>query len=334
MSKLGKQFELVVSDVVKEMDPGSTVRQGEWVEGPDGARELDVIVEGTVDGVMRRIQIECRDYNPKRRSIGIGHIDALDSKHRDLNIDVSLLCSNAGFTKDAIRKAKRLGIGLIGVLRENDQRIRYRVIDEMYIRRVDFVPRSANISFDFIGCLPPQGSICCEEIMYEGLPVYNWLVSRVAIFIYSNPIVKGVHSLNFRFKHPIEFTLPFNHVLAKAVRIQFKISGGWFAQRVEIDATSGLYDWIRRTIRLGLGPGKISYKGVKFGEGGNPIDRPPDFELANPRALAEGEVYVWISDIGGIDVPKNIPVLDNFVLDDDLEPVHHDLPSETYYSEH
>ena len=66
MTKLGKQFELVVSDVVKALDPNSTVRQGDWVLGPDGRRDLDVIVEGTADGIQRRIQIECKDYNPDK----------------------------------------------------------------------------------------------------------------------------------------------------------------------------------------------------------------------------------------------------------------------------
>src|SRR5687767_8235866 len=113
--------------------------------------------KGTANGLPRRVQIECRDYNPEGRPIGISHIDALDSKHRDLKMDVSLLCSNAGFTADAIRKAKRLGIGLIGVLREDDDRIRYRVFDDIYIRRINVVPASANINFDFKNPVPPQG---------------------------------------------------------------------------------------------------------------------------------------------------------------------------------
>ena len=135
--KLGKEFQLVVADVVREMDPNATVREGEWVVGPDGRRDLDVVVEGTVAGVVRRVQIECKDYSNEGRPIGIALIDALDSKHRDLKMDVSMMCSNGGFTDDAIRKAKRLGIGLVGVLRTKDPRIRYRVLDEIYIRRIE-----------------------------------------------------------------------------------------------------------------------------------------------------------------------------------------------------
>jgi hypothetical protein len=113
------------------------VRQGEWVVGPDGRRELDVFVEGTVDGVPRRVLVECKDFNPRTTGpVGIGFVDALESKGRDLIVDVSFICSNAGFTADAVRKAKRVGIGLIGVLEEKDQRIRFQVREEIYIRRV------------------------------------------------------------------------------------------------------------------------------------------------------------------------------------------------------
>ncbi len=330
MAKLGRQFELVVSDVVREMDPSSIVRQGEWVEGPDGSRELDVIIEGAVDGVPRRIQIECRDYNPDSRRIGIAHLDALDSKHRDLEMDVSLLCSNAGFSADAIRKAKRLGIGLIGVLREGDPRIRYRIMDEIYFRRIDVVPQSADFTFDFEGSLPPQGDLRCEEILYEGVPVIHWLKQRVQIYLSSNPVVRGIHSLRFRFKHPIDFTLPHGHALTNNIRVQFEISGRWIAQRVEIDATCGLYDWIHQTILMIPGPGKIAYKGVKFGEGGTPIAFPPNFEPDAPtKTLTDNGIFLSILDIGGLDIPEEIPQIDDYVMDEDLAWVRRDLRHET-----
>jgi hypothetical protein len=332
MPKLGKPFELVVSDVVKEMDPNATVHQGEWVVGPDGERELDVIVEGTVDDGKRRIQIECRDYNPEGRPIGIAHIDALESKHRDLKMDVSFLCSNAGFSADAIRKAKRVGIGLIGVLRQDDPRIRYRVVDEIYIRRVDFVENSAEINFDFLDKLPPQGNLRCEEIKFDGQPVFDWLLHRLQLFVAANPIVKGMHSLKFRFKRPINLDLPFGVVRTSGVRIQFKLVGGWFAQRIEIDATSGLYSWIRRAILLGPGQTSVSYKDVKFGQGGVPIKCPPDFNPTKPVLLADGEVSMWILDLGGINVPQSFPRLDDFVFGEDLELLRRDVQDEAYYS--
>ena len=247
-NKLGKPFQLVVSDVLKEFDPEATVREGVWVDGPDASREIDVLIEGTVDGANRRVQVECRDYNPGRGPIGIAQIDALESKHRDLAFDVSLLCSNAGFTTPAIRKASRLGIGLIGVLRENDERVRYRIVDEIYIRRIDIVPGRVDINFNFLESIP-QPSL--EQITYNGRPVVDWLKHRISIFLGSNPVVRGIHLLSFRFQSPISLSVPYGQVMTDYIKIRFEISGGWFAQQIEIDATCGLYDWIRRAIRLG-----------------------------------------------------------------------------------
>src|SRR2546427_10431949 len=119
--KRGKPFERVVKEVLSTLDPRSVVRQGQWVTGPDGRRELDVLIEGSVEGVRRRVLVECKDFNPNTTGpVGIRFVDALESKRRDLAADVSFICSNAGFTTDAIRKAKRVGIGLIAVLRERD----------------------------------------------------------------------------------------------------------------------------------------------------------------------------------------------------------------------
>ena len=113
--KKGTPNEVVLAEVIRAMDPHAIVTQGEWVSGPDGRRDRDVFVTGTLDGQRRTVLIECKDYDPlKTGRVGIGVVDALESKRRDLNVDVSMICSNAGFAQDAVRKARRVGIGLIG----------------------------------------------------------------------------------------------------------------------------------------------------------------------------------------------------------------------------
>jgi len=332
MAKVGKPFELVVSDVVSEMDPDAVVRQGVWTEGPDGRRDLDVVVEGTVDGVPRRVQIECRDYKLSRRRIGIGQIDALESKHRDLKMDVSLLCSNAGFSTAAIRKARRSGIGLIGVLRQGDPRIRYRVVDEIYIRRINVAQNSGNFRFDWSMGVPTQGKLRLDEISYSGTPVYNWLMSRIPIFLASNLVVNGTFELSFRFKTPILFDLPFGRAAAKSFSMQFTISGKWIAQRIEIDATCGLYDWIRRTVRISPNAGILAFKKVPIGKGGTKIKCPPDFDPMKVTKLIGGEMWLDILDLGGINIPKEKPPLDQFIVAEDLELRRAAFPPEAYIS--
>jgi hypothetical protein len=126
--KRGTLYEHVVAKVLKSMDPGASVERGVWVEGPDGRRELDVFISGMTDGRHRRVLVECKDFDPKTSGpIGIAYVDALESKRRDLDVDVSLICSNAGFTADAASKARRVGIGLMAVMKKGDRRIRIAV---------------------------------------------------------------------------------------------------------------------------------------------------------------------------------------------------------------
>ncbi|MES2906703.1 MAG: restriction endonuclease [Pseudomonadota bacterium] len=331
MTKLGKQFELVVADIIKEFDPDVLVRQGEWIQGPDGKRELDVYIEGSVNSIKRRVQIECRDYDPQTRPIGISHIDALDSKHRDLQIDVSFLCSNAGFTKDAKTKAHRLGIKLVGALRTDDPRIRYRVFDKLYIRRVNIVPQSLNIKIDFLTDLPPQGNMRVEEIMFEGRPIYNWLLNRIAIFLGANPVVKGSHSLCFRFKQPAMFVLPSGYWLAKSMRVEFSLDGSWIEQEIEIDAESGLYDWIHQAVQLSPNSTSVIYKNIEIGSGGNSVSCPPNFDWKKLILDCAG-MSIWAADIGGLSQPTNIPNMDRLIVDKDLEMFRKNIPKQAYYS--
>jgi hypothetical protein len=61
MAKLGKPYENLVALVVKALHPGAAIEVGEWIDGPDGAREIDVSVCGQIDDKQTFILIECKD---------------------------------------------------------------------------------------------------------------------------------------------------------------------------------------------------------------------------------------------------------------------------------
>ena len=104
----GRTYQRLVAYVVKAIDPGSSVEEGKWIEGPDGRRDMDVVVRGTLEGREFSVLIECKDYDVRTTGpVGIGHVDAIDSKRHDLPVDAAIICSNSGFTAPAIRKAKR-----------------------------------------------------------------------------------------------------------------------------------------------------------------------------------------------------------------------------------
>lgn len=77
----GTAYQELVASVVKAFDRTAEVRAGEWVEGPDGRRDMDVSVRGTVGGKPILTVIECKDFDPVRNGrVGISFIDALDFK--------------------------------------------------------------------------------------------------------------------------------------------------------------------------------------------------------------------------------------------------------------
>ena len=114
----GREFQELVAEVARAFDPHSQIEVGEWVRGPDGQLDMDVSIRGTVDGAPFLAVIECKDFSAAATGpVGRQWVDALDSKRIDLGASSAMICSNAGFTRDALSKARRKGIGMISVLR-------------------------------------------------------------------------------------------------------------------------------------------------------------------------------------------------------------------------
>jgi hypothetical protein len=102
----GKAYQKLVAYVMKAFDLGADVKEGQWVKGPDGRLDLDVAVRGTIDGKPTLAVIECKDFDLKKTGkVGREYVDALDSKRHDLNANIAMICSNSGFTEDALNKA-------------------------------------------------------------------------------------------------------------------------------------------------------------------------------------------------------------------------------------
>lgn len=276
--KRGRPFQQVVRDVVHAMDPAATVTENDWIVGPDGRRDRDVFVDGMVGGVRRRVLIECKDYNPQTTGpVGIGVVDELDSKRRDLCVDVALICSNSGFAEPAFNKARRVGIGLIGVMRKDDDRIRYRIEEEIYLRDV----RLTSTTFSFGGVAIGESETIgatAETLLYQGAPVVKWIFKRIYLLVLANNIVNGTFRFEEPFVSPVEFEKPGGRFYATSLQITALLSGRWLAQRIAIEATEAIYDWIRRRVTLTPTGGTISYKDIDF-DRGKLIDRPPPLAL-------------------------------------------------------
>jgi restriction endonuclease len=315
--KRGRPFEEVVAEVVRAIDPDAAVTQGQWVDGPDGRRDRDVFVEGVVSGRPFRSLIECKDYDRSSTGpVGIGIVDALDSKRRDLNMDIAVICCNAGFTEFAVKKAKRVGIVLVGVFRQSDGRLKHDLIDQVYFRRL----KIEHLGFRLEGHASDSKHECNDALAsFMGQPIANWLCQHVLRVISTNPIGGGHYQGHFEFKQPIDVrTSAGQPFTATEMFTEFVLSGGWFEQPAAIDGTAGLYDFIRRRAHVGTGPTQLHLKGMDLTKG-SPIDYPPDSELDISAGGTPGEVWLQLLYLIDANCKEPAPPLDAFILESDLE---------------
>lgn len=163
---------------------------------------------------------------------------------------VSLICSNAGFTSDAISKAKCVNIGLISVMRMGDRRLRFEVVEEIYTRRV----RILSTSLTLTGNSPIKLSgVPFDDVRYEGAPVANWVNQWIIQLVGSNPVVRGTYKATHALRTPLRFEWSGGGAEVSNLGFYFTIEGAWYAQQVEIDSTA--------PYTIGLGGGHALYPG-------------------------------------------------------------------------
>ncbi|HEX7135586.1 MAG TPA: restriction endonuclease [Iamia sp.] len=109
----GQDLEDLVARFLSEAtadDPHATVERDVHLPGPEGSRQIDVLMR-TSSGPFNLLTIvECKDY---ARNVTVAAVDALDSVARDVKASKAVLVSRKGFSKGARQKAARLGIELM-----------------------------------------------------------------------------------------------------------------------------------------------------------------------------------------------------------------------------
>ncbi len=110
--KEGEKFEHLAVEVfskLSEHNDHETIEHDVMLEGPDGPRQIDVLLTGKVGPFEVKTIIECKDYS---KNVNVIAIDALHSKLLDVKAQKAVLVARKGFTKGAKSKAKRLGISI------------------------------------------------------------------------------------------------------------------------------------------------------------------------------------------------------------------------------
>jgi hypothetical protein len=317
----------LVASIVQSMNPNAKVERGQWVQGPDGIREM-VVVQGTVDGVEHVVLIECRDFDSRTNSqVGVKIIDAFDSKRSDWRATVAIICSNSGFTDDAIREAKRKKIGLVSILKLGDSRIKNEIIEEIYIPRIWL----ESIHLVFRNCrastnTPPNidlnswvSGVELDKVLYNNKPIWKWLIYRAALSAATSPRRSGQQvSIPYRFIQSTE--LEFNGVPAfiDGFDLRFTPKVTWFAQTVRLDASLGMYDYLRRKIRLAGTPAQYIIKDVNLHAGaGTQINFVPS-EADIGEVLLPGELSTDLRVVENGGDGEDVPEINALVVPEDL----------------
>ena len=231
MAKLGRPYEGIVALIGQALHPDASVEIGEWIEGPDGAREIDVSIRGMIDGEETFILLECKDW---KKDVGIEAVDALDSKRHDVGANKAMLVSNSGFTSGALRKAQRKDIMCMSALAEGAETIRFVLNREFLAKQLSVVGGSWHL--DGSG-LPP--SLDLNNLQYDGLNFTAWIRDRSIQLLRKNEFAKVIkHKVTFR--EPVEFLLSGKPVLLTGFEVTLECKRTWLVQTIREDVSRGM----------------------------------------------------------------------------------------------
>lgn len=178
MSNNGKQYENLtarVYDILLENESLSNVEQDQKLDGPDGPRQIDVLIRSKVAGLEILTIVECRDY---ARPLDIGHVDGLHSKMQDVKAQKAVLVSPNGFSAMATKKANRLGFSLatLGATVGETSQLKAAGLDLPIL-----VTKYANINVQFEGLVNTKDIKGSPQAMMKPAVVPGGIVNGINI---------------------------------------------------------------------------------------------------------------------------------------------------------
>jgi hypothetical protein len=301
------EYRDVVAEVIHAFEPKSYISVAGAIVGPDGARSVDISVwpiTGGVAGPTVVDVIDRSDGNP----VGVDAVDVADSKRRDVKANAILLCSSTGFDATALRKAKRLHIGLISVLKRGDQRVRGRIEEEIYLRHVNVSP----FTVDYEGATPADYATlranmkATHDVTYRGGSVAALMQWRATQTVLLNPGVNDQPLVDrIRLIKPTTFDVRGHEVTLLSVSAHYRPKVQWLSQAVRLDAAAGIYDYVRGRVRLAGGQNQYVIEGINFDTATPIADAPMGAVLG--VGLRPGELDVNLVMFTGLDLSQSQP---------------------------
>ena len=258
--KAGDVYQDTVALIVKSLAPGAKVEVGPWIDGPDGRRDQDVVVTGTHGGRLRHIVIECKDWSKR---VGIEVVDALESKRRDVGADASFVCSNRGFTEPALRKAKRVGIGMVSVLEDGNHGVKVVINEVLFCRKTIFHEYGGAEWFfsDSAAAKKVPPGTGPNEMTFEGIGVDAWLADRCFRLAMVNPSDRRIVA-RYRFRKPLAIQFRDVELDVTGCQVIVSYTTTFYTQVVQVSATKGVYDYLNRQLTVPSGS-EVFADGVK-----------------------------------------------------------------------
>jgi hypothetical protein len=244
MAKAGDGYRELVGRIMAALDSGTAVKTEQWIAGPDGERDMDVEVRGMLDGAPHFVLVECKDH---ARPIGIGLVDAFESKIRDLTPDRSIMFSNSGFTRDALRKANRIGIEMASAMKAKDDTVKIEVHREAVARRLTLTFKEAFL-FPFDGHpheIEEKWKV--EDLLFDGDPVIRWINERMELAASDHDTASTIWLL-CTFRDEPRWSYRGQSLKVGGLKFRFIVEKDWLIQMVKTDVSLGYYDHLKKCV--------------------------------------------------------------------------------------
>jgi hypothetical protein len=246
MAKAGDEYREVVGTVMAALDSGSAVKTEQWITGPDGERDMDVEVRGTLQGVPYFVLVECKDHG---RPVGIGFVDAFESKIRDLKPDRAIIFSNSGFTRDALKKAGRVGIEMASAMKAKDDTVGIEIHREVVARRLTLTFGKV-ILFPFEGhSLDVEDNWKLDDLLFDGVPVIRWISKQMALLASEHDASNKLWFL-CTFRHEPRWTYGGQLLKVGGLKFSFTVQKDWVAQTLKSEVSLGYYDHLKKRVTV------------------------------------------------------------------------------------
>ena len=244
MAKAGDAYQELVGTVMAALDPSSAVKTEQWITGPDGERDMDVEVRGMLNGAPHFILVECKDH---ARPIGIGFVDAFELKIRDLNPDRAIMFSNSGFTRDALKKANRVGIEMASAIKAKDDTVKIKLHREVVARRL-------TLTFGTVFLFPfdehpheIEEKWKVEDLLFDGLPVIHWISEKMKLVASEHDAADKIWFL-CTFQNEPRWSYHGQPLKVGGLKFDFTVQKDWVVQTVKTDVSLGYYDHLKKRV--------------------------------------------------------------------------------------